>query len=114
MKRALLDLFLGERLLIRPILDGSLITALQTYPNTGAEFFSSTSSRPPVPKLVKQLILMLLAGGILTHNVIFDEEDEARWLPIVLARLTVNEAMNLVLYDDNVWQKLPLRPSIVQ
>jgi hypothetical protein len=109
-KRALLDLFLGERMILKPTLDGNLIEALRTYPNAQQfDFFNSHSTEPSQPKQMKQLILLLLALKILCHKIIYEDADVKKKTPVLLARLNFDNEMNLCLNDDYLWALLPLR-----
>jgi hypothetical protein len=83
-KKALLDLFLGNRMILKPTLNGNLIDALRTYLNAHTEFFRSNSLKPPQPNQIKQLILMLLASKILTPKILFDEADIEKQSPLLL------------------------------
>jgi hypothetical protein len=94
-KRVLLDLFLGDRMLLKPVLDGNLIEALRTYPEAQSAFFESSSTKPPQPKQVKQLILLLLATKILCHKIFYKDDDVDKKTPILLARLNYDAEMNL-------------------
>ena len=105
-------MLLGEHTIQKPTLDDSLISGLQKYPNANAEFFGSKSAKPPTPKIIKRLVLILLAANILMHAVVFASQDESQSNPIILGRLRIFDDGQLALYDDHLWSAMPLHPPV--
>ena len=108
-KRAVLDIFLGARMVAKPTFDSVLVDALRSYPNAQFELFHSNATKPPQPKQIKQLLLMLLAAGILSYNIVFDDDDTERKAPIIIGRLSFTVDMQLCINDDAYWAAIPLK-----
>jgi hypothetical protein len=85
------------------------LEALQINPGAQFKFFLSHAAKPPQPKRIKHLILMLLASKILSHKIVFEVAGTDKKTPVFLARLNFDSNMELCLNDDAYWAHLPLR-----
>ena len=58
---------------------------------------------------------MLLAAGIVTHKIAYVDTstgESARRQPIVIARLALDTEHRPLVYDNAIWNRLPLRDGI--
>jgi hypothetical protein len=108
-KRMLLDLFIGDKRILNPIIDETFVKAIQKYPNVQSTVFGSSSKKIPKPMQVEQLVLMLLVSSIVTFQVNFDDDDETQQHPKIVARLNVTSSGKLCYKVNSFWVGIPLR-----
>ena len=114
-KKALVDIFLGPDSIDQPTLDDTFVAALRNYPNAQAAFFASKAQGKPSNKQTKTIVLMLLAASIVTHKIAYVDTGpgkSARRQPIVIARLALDTEHRPLVYDNAIWNRLPLRDGI--
>jgi hypothetical protein len=115
LRKALVDIFLGPDSIDQPTLDDTFVAALHHYPNAQAAFFASKAQGKPSNKQIKTIVLMLLAAGIVTHKIAYVDTgtgESARRQPIVVARLALDTEHCPLVYDNAIWNRLPLRDGI--
>lgn len=106
-RSVLIDIFLT--LFRQPKMDGELVTLICKYPDSHRKIFGSISNTAPPPKKVKTLILMLITSNIITHNIVYDDNDTAKVKPIVVARLNYEANGSLSLFQEGPWTNIPQR-----
>ena len=110
LKAALIDLLIGPNILHNPTLGDAFVAALQSYPNVQSQIFGSKAQACPQVKTIKSVVLMLIATGIITHNICHNPSNDDKGVNVtILARLALDANLYPVLYDDAVWAKLPLK-----
>jgi hypothetical protein len=107
LRKALLDLFIGEYAMEAPTIDKVFVDGLKSYPSAQLLIFGSKAKGCPEPRNVKKVILMLIAARIVTHRIVYAETDEEKKNPIVWARLNMDSEGNLVVYNDLYWAHIP-------
>ena len=108
-----MQLFLGgDAIKSKPTLDKELVNAVKNYPGSNRLLFGVNSDRKPEPKLVKQLVLMLLAAKILKYNTDRKTSEDGKTTTVtVLGALAFmsNNQTKLTLNDDSYWTLIPLK-----
>ena len=108
-----LQLFLGgDAIKSKPTLDKELVNAVKNYPGSNRLLFGINSDRKPEPKLVMQLVLMLLAAKILKYNTERKTSEDRKTTTVtVLGALAFmsNNQTKLTLHDDSYWTLIPLK-----
>jgi hypothetical protein len=77
----------------------------------GRLIFGTNSEKPPAPILVKKLLLMLIAAGILVceHVVISSNDAGPKEYDLALGLATSGpDGTILALHEDSFWQRIPL------
>ena len=112
-RTVLLQLFLGsDAIKSRPTLDKELVDAVKNYPGSNRLIFGVNSDRKPEPKLVKQLILMLLAAKILRYYTQQKTSDDGKTTTVMVSgalAFMANDPTKLTLNDDLYWTLIPLK-----
>jgi hypothetical protein len=111
-KKALVDIFTGPNSTIMPTLDKSLVLAFRNYPKASRFLFASKSKSRPEPRTINKLILMLLASEMITYRIHYDDEDEDKAKPIILARLNSSNDGSLFIENEAAWSRIPSKAPL--
>jgi hypothetical protein len=91
------------------------VAALHNYPTAQAAFFASKAQGRPSNKQTKTIVLMFLFAGIVTHKIAYVDTgtgESACRQPIAVARLALDTEHRPLVYDNAIWNRLPLRDGI--
>jgi superfamily II DNA helicase RecQ len=106
-----LQLFLGsDAIKSRPTLDKELVDAVKNYPGSNRLMFGVNSDQKPEPKLVKQLLLMLLAAKIMKYYTQRKTSDDGKTTTVAVSgglAFMWNDPTKLTLNDDSYWALIP-------
>ena len=111
--KVLVDLLVGERQLVDPVIDKAFIDAILVYPGCNKLLFRSDAVKP-VKIEVSRMILMLLANKLLVPQLrrkkldTVDEDGAPMFEERVVARLALTEANTFKLHDESLWCGIPL------
>jgi hypothetical protein len=111
-KKALVDIFTGPNSTMMPTLDKSLVLAFRNYPKASRFLFASKSKSRPEPRTINKLILMLLASEMITYRIHYDDEDEDKAKPIILARLNSSNDGSLFIENEAAWSRIPSKAPL--
>jgi hypothetical protein len=95
-KGVLYDIFMGSRQVQRPIFHTTLMEAFRNYPSANLNIFGSKAKSLPTPQKIKQMLLMLLAAGILDFNVKKENTEIT-----ILATLKWDAEHDLFVFQNN-------------
>jgi hypothetical protein len=110
-RTVMMQLFLGtDAIKTRPTLDKELVDAIKNFPGSNRLLFGVNLDRKPEPKLVKQLLLMLLASKILKYNTQRKTSDDGKTTTVTVSGALAfmsDDATKLTLNDDSYWRLIP-------